>query len=126
MQCVIRRASDLRREGRWDAEFHVAADEAAPAVEALKIRYSAEAAIEMVDALPLSERKALEVLRIGVRRPLGNEEAMKITRRYPHLSLALVMRDADDAIVRLRRRIESDSAALERIKAISEIAKSGA
>lgn len=121
MKIAVVSAGDLVREGRWDAGFHIARSELESAMADLRERYTEEQAIRTVDRLPLSDKAALEVLRIGSRRrTMGVDEAREVTRRYPHLALALVARDADAAIVRIRDQIARSRDALERMIALSE------
>lgn len=121
MKVGIVRASDLVRESRWDAGFHIARSELDGAMTDLARRYTDEQAIEIVDGLPLSEKAALEALRMGSRRrAMGRDEARTLTRRYPHLALALVARDADASILRIRQQIATGREALERMIELSE------
>lgn len=84
MKVGIVRASDLVREGRWDAGFHIARSELDDAMTDLARRYTDEQAIEIVDGLPLSEKAALQALRMGSRRrAMGRNEARSLTKSRP-------------------------------------------
>lgn len=120
-QIAIVRRSDLMAHGRWDAGFHIALTELRGAIDVLRERYSDEAATEMVDGLPLPDKTGLEVLRTGShRRGMNAAEAREIARRYPHLSLALVARDAEASVSRIREEIARRQDALARLTELSD------
>ncbi|MFZ3481882.1 hypothetical protein [Sphingomonas sp. 3-13AW] len=113
MKTAVVRASDLLREGRWDAGFHIARSELAEAMDSLRGRYSEQQAIDLVDSIPLSEKASLTILRTGSgARGMGAAEAQEVTRRYPFLSLALVASEADASMRRIRSEIERNQKAL--------------
>jgi len=125
-QIAIVRSSDLISHGRWDAGFHIALAELREAIAVLRERYDDEAATEMVDGLPLRDKTGLEVLRTGShRRGMNAAEAQDIARRYPHLSLALVARDAEASVARVRQEIARNEDALARLTELSESGAAG-
>jgi len=121
VQIAIVRSGDLVAHGRWDAGFHIALSELRDAIVTLRERYGDEAATELVDGLPLADKTGLEVLRTGShRRGMNAAEASEIARRYPHLSLALVARDAERSVARIRQEIARNEDALARLTELSE------
>lgn len=118
---AIVRASALVSEGRWDAPFHIARKHHEPDVAALRLRYSDEEAIEILEALPLYALDPIKVLlRNG--RTFNFQSATAAAREYPHLALALVSAESSKTEARLTSEIQDRQTALGRIAALRQSA----
>lgn len=127
MQVGVVKLSDLAREGRWDAGFHLTLQSVQERVTELRETVSKAEAIERLDALPLSAKASLAVLRRGqTARSMSESDAQTVTREYPHLSLALIEKNRDASIAKLLERIAKDEAAIEQLRTIGAPAASGA
>ena len=121
VQMAIVRLSDLKAEGRWDVGFHIALSEMRDSMSILRERYDDGQATALVDALPLADKASIEVLRTGPRRrAMTTIEAQEVARRYPHLSLAMVARDAEASVRRINDEIERNQDALKRLIELSD------
>lgn len=123
MKIAIVKMSDLAREGRWDAGFHIALDEVKDRVESLKSSMSASEAISRLAKLSLTDKKPLLVLARGNTRHLNSATITTIVNEYPHLSLAIMESNLGPAIERMRAKIASDEAALDALLALQDSAK---
>jgi hypothetical protein len=123
MQIGIVKASDMARETRMDAQFHLAQQSAEAETAALRRRYSAEEARALVDAIALDDKRAIRVLMRGTR-PFNQETAGIVSAEYPHLSLALIAREAEAAAIGAQKRIDAEREQIARLREISEAARS--
>jgi hypothetical protein len=114
MKVAIVKSSDLAREGRWDAGFHIALHEVRDRVDALKAILTAEEAIEKLEGVALADKAPLLVLARG-NKALNSENMQRIVREYPHLSLALMEQNLEPAIARIRERLATDAQQLEHL-----------
>lgn len=108
------RLSDLKRENRWDAGFHIALKSVSEETERLRLHYTASDAKRLVDTMGLDDKRRIAVL---VRGNVAFNEATsrKVTAEYPHLALALVASHLGDVVDRIRTRIAEDESRLEQL-----------
>ena len=118
---AIVRLSDIAREGRWDAPFHIALATLKTRVETLRTLHTADAAADMVCALDFDSKRALQVLLRSAKR-FNAQSADAATREYPHLALALVEGDLQPSIERITDNIRRDQALLAQLLALSPAA----
>lgn len=68
----------------------------------------------IISAMPLHAFSGMSVLSRGsMPRGLNRTSADELAREYPHLSLAIVERDSEEAMARIRERIAQDENALQ-------------
>lgn len=114
MRSATIRLSDIMREGRMDAGFHIALATLKGRIEELRKSHSEDEAVAAIAAMPLHALSGMSVLSRGsMPRGLNRTSADELAREYPHLSLALVVKDSEDAIARIRERIAQDERALQ-------------
>lgn len=114
------RLSDLMEHDRMDAGFVIALVHLREATAKLRVRYTAEQAVALLDALPVQSKSAMSVLKRGsMPRPMTNVESHTLAVEYPHLALALVQQEAEQSIDRIRNEIARSSASLERLLELS-------
>ena len=118
MAFAIIKSSVLARENRWDAGFHLALDEVKDRVEELRRLVSSEEAISKLSTIPLSAKAPLLVLMRGGNRLLSDVGVRRVAREYPHLSLAIMEKNLQPAIEKIRARIAADSQKLQHLLAI--------
>ncbi len=87
---AIVKLSDLTREGRMDAGFHIALSRLRGRIEELRAIYSAAEATRIVKSIPLCDKAAMKVLVRGDRQILNSANADALAVEYPHMSLALI------------------------------------
>lgn len=87
---AIVKLSDLTREGRMDAGFHIALSRLRGRIEELRAIYSAAEATRIVKSIPLGDKAAMKVLVRGDRQILNSANADALAVEYPHMSLALI------------------------------------
>jgi len=104
---AIVRSSALVAANRLDADFHIALNRLRDVAGDFRTRYSEDAAIALLAALPLSSKTALHVLRRGqVTGAITSRQADAVARDYPHLSLALLAEGAKAIIPTLEAVID--------------------
>lgn len=107
------RLSDVMREARMDAPFHIALATLKGRIDELRTIYSDDEAVALIGAMPLHALTGMSVLSRGsMPRGLNRGSADELAREYPHLSLAIVEKDSEAAIARIRARIAQDENAL--------------
>lgn len=108
------RLSDVMREARMDAPFHIALATLKGRIEELRASHSDDEAVEIIREMPLHALSGMTVLSRGsMPRGLNRTSADELAREYPHLSLAIVEKDSEMAIARIRERIAQDERALQ-------------
>lgn len=112
--------SDIVREGRMDAPFHIALATLKDRVEALRARHTADQAVAMIDAMPLHALHGMSVLSRGTM-PKGLNRALAhdLAVEYPHLALAIVQAGVESSITRIRSQIAQDEHALALLLALA-------
>lgn len=123
MKVAIIKSSELIREGRWDADFHIALDEVKERVAALKLNLSPEEARIRLSSIALSDKKPLLVLARGTNRHLNTATVDKIVDEYPHLSLAIMELNVQPAIEKMRVKIDEDQSYLDALLALQSTAE---
>lgn len=118
MKIAVIKRSDLVREGRWDAGFHIAFQEVKERVAALRGALAPEEAIARLAILSLSDKQPLLVLARGTNRHLNSATIAKIVDEYPHLALAIIEKNLQPAIDRMRAKIETDQSCLDALLAL--------
>jgi hypothetical protein len=118
MKVAIVKASELVTQGRWDAGFHIALDEVRDRVAVLKTMLTHREAVSRLAKFSLTDKKPLLVLARGSNRHLNSATITKIVDEYPHLSLAIMERNLQPAIDRMRAKIEEDEAHLDALLAL--------
>lgn len=98
---------------RMDAGFHVEAAHLRDRVAELRDAMTEDEAVERLSAFRHADLKPLECLMRGRMRAASGADVSRVVRDHPHLSLAIMERNVEPAIARLRERIASDSRALE-------------
>ena len=96
------RPSDVVREDRMDAGFHLAVRSVAAETARLRSRYSAADAKRIVDSMPLADKRRISVLVRGGNGVLDDASSRRTTEEYPHLALALLASHAADTAERIR------------------------
>jgi hypothetical protein len=101
------------REARMDAPFHIALASLKDRIGELRAIYSDDEAVALIGAMPLHALTGMSVLSRGsMPRGLNRDSVDELAREYPHLSLAIVQKDAEPTIARIRERIAQDEDAL--------------
>ena len=114
MKVAIIKFSDLVREDRWDAPFHIALNEVRSRVEELKNTLTADEAIDKLNGIALADKAPLLVLARG-NKALNSDNMQRIVQEYPHLSLALMEENLEPAIARIRERLATDAKQLQHL-----------
>jgi hypothetical protein len=123
MKVAVISFSDLAKENRWDAGFHIALDEVRGRVDALKATVSADEAISRLAKFSLADKKPLLVLARGSNRHLNSQTITTIVNEYPHLSLAIMEQNLQPVIDKLRAQIEKNEASLDDLLALQAASK---
>jgi len=117
---AVVRLSDIIEHERMDAGFLTTLVLLREKTEEMRRRYGPEQAVALLDALPLSSKVAMGVLKRGsVPRPMTNSESHELAVEYPHLALALVSEDVQESIERVRAEISRSNTALDRLIELS-------
>lgn len=112
--------SDLVREDRMDAGFHIALKSVETEVARLREHYTDTQAKHIVDSMGFDDKRRISVLMRG-NSPFNAAAAAKVTTEYPHLSLALLASQLVDAVERISQRIAADQARLEELIAVGRV-----
>ncbi len=105
-QVAVVKASDLSRENRWDAGFHIALAKVRDRVEELKAKYTAEECREKLHALSFADKSPLRVLsRTGSINTWSDRALTSVVKEYPHLSMAIMEQNLSTAIKRVNEVI---------------------
>lgn len=123
MKVAVVSLSDLARENRWDAGFHIALDEVRNRVDALRATVSGDEAISRLTKFSLADKKPLLVLARGNNRHLNSQTIATIVNEYPHLSLAIMEQNLQPVIDKLRAQIEENEASLDDLLALQAASK---
>jgi HAMP domain-containing protein len=116
MKIAIVKASELAKENRWDASFHVANAHHAESVTKLKAKLSVKEALDIV-----SDKELFDMPVLGVLRPLlrgaqsnpGRREFLAAAKEYPYLALALLLEAAPSV---LEKKLTEAQARLNRLE----------
>lgn len=118
-QVAIVKSSDLSRENRWDAGFHIALSQLKTRVDELRDTYSADEAIAILDRVSFADKAPLRVLaRTGSANAWSQSMLTSVVKEYPHLSLALVEVNLQSAIARVTEVIERNESYLDALLSI--------
>jgi hypothetical protein len=129
MQTGVMRLSDLVRENRMDAGFHLAAQKHAAAVEGLRAVMSEDEAREIALGLPDSviTRKVdgtavLEPLTRGSMPRTSLKELRRTIAEYPHLSLVMLSQHLDEAMAEARTHITRIEGSIASMRKVTDLA----
>lgn len=118
MRFTVVKSSELG--DRWDAQFHIALAEVRARYDHLRRTMTSEEAITKLNAIPNRDRMPLAVLFRGSRDRFDGAASDRVIREYPHLALAIMERNLEPAINRIRDESEKNEAAL---KALMDLAR---
>ena len=132
MKIAIVKSSELQKHGRWDAGFHIAAQELAGRVDEITRtlapdassdedaqRLAGEKARLLLGELRLEQKKPLLILSRGTNPKPDAATLDRVIGEYPVLSLALLDREMSRAVEEVRAQITEDEAYLERLLEIT-------
>lgn len=124
--------SDISREGRMDAGFHLVAQQHAETVAKLRRSMSEDEARDVVLGLPnsvltkkMEGRSVLDGLVRGSTPRFGLRELKGVIAEYPHLTLAILSQHLDDAIVSARAEIADIEKSVAFIQEVARIGAEG-
>jgi hypothetical protein len=122
------RLSDIVREDRIDAGFHLAAQEHAATVASLREKLTGDEARDVVLGLPdavltkrLEGRPVLEPLVRGSTPGTTLRQIRKAVEEYPHLSLAILSPHLDEAIASAQSDIDDIQKSIASIRDVARI-----
>lgn len=128
MKVGTMRLSDIVREDRMDAGFHLAAQEHAATVASLREELTEDQARDVVLGLPnsvltkkIDGRSVLASLMRGSSTRRGVTEVRKVIAEYPHLTLAILSQHLDEAIASAQNEIADIQKSVETIRCVARI-----
>ncbi len=124
MKVAIVTSTEL--DDRWDAPFHVTrteptrpAQEGRDRVAELRSLVTADDAVSRLDALTVADRTPLIPLLRGEAKPTA-KSLRDVAKRYPHLALALMEREADRIALAIADRLKAEQASLATIRSLTK------
>lgn len=120
MKCGTIMLSDVVRENRMDAGFHLALKSVETEVARLREHYTDAQAKHIVDSMGFDDKRRIAVLMRG-NIAFNDAASRKITTEYPHLSLALVASHLDEAIAKVSDRIAADRTRLDELLELGRV-----
>jgi len=128
MQVGVMRLSDVVREDRMDARFHLTMQEHAATVASLRSTMTEDAARDVVLGLPdfvltkrIDGRSVLEPLIRGSVPGTTIRQIRKVVAEYPHLSLAILSTHLDEAIASAQNDIDDIQKSIASIRDVVRI-----
>ena len=129
VQTGVMRLSDLVREDRMDAGFHLAARKHAGAVTELRTVMSDDEARDIALGLPDSviTRKVdgiavLEPLTRGSMTRTSLKDLKRTISEYPHLSLVMLSQHLDEAMAEARTQITQIEGSIASMRKVTDVA----
>jgi hypothetical protein len=101
-----------------DPEFHIAVESVKHIVADLKLRYSADALVAKMEALPTEDLSALKPLLWGKQSTSRRPALQKAMTEYPFIAFALVQASADALLA--AAQADADQA-LQRVRDLAAI-----
>lgn len=124
MKCGIIMSSELAKNGRWDAGFHLLNAEYAERAAALAVTMRPEEVVALLSddqAIPTQVLQLLAPLTRGNAKP-GREQLLKAVVEYPFLSLAIIKDKGRDLLAQQQAELQQQAQKMADVSSALEAA----